>query len=341
MVKSEMIQTIPIETFLESIHGYDLIIDARSPHEYDESHIPLAQNFYALSDEEHHRVGTTYKQISPFEARVQGASFVCLNAARHIHAIYPTFTPNSKIAIYCARGGMRSSSLGTILSDIGYRIDRVIGGYKSYRTFVTGYLEDLPPLNFITLGGNTGCGKSDLLNELDNVIDLEKMANHYGSVFGDVNGAQPTQKEFQNRLMHAFLSLNRTQSAFVEAESKRIGKIMLPAPLYKQMETGFRIEITAPLEQRVERIMRMYDTMNEPFFMERMERISPYISRDDKTSAIAAFLNGDLPRVSEILLTQYYDKVYKVTIKPDMSIHNDDPLKTLDILRGIQDEQQC
>jgi len=86
--------------------------------------------------------------------------------------------------------------------------------------------------------------------------------------------------------------------------------------------------------------MRMYDAMDETFFLERMERISPYISREDKGSAIAAFENGDLPRVSEILLMQYYDKVYKVTIKPHMSIHNDDPLKTLDILRGIQDEQQ-
>ena len=340
MVKFEMIQTIPIETFLESQNTYDLIIDARSPHEYGESHVPSAQNFYALSDEEHHEIGTIYKQISPFEARVKGASYVCLNAARHIHDIYPTFTPNSRIAIYCARGGMRSSSLGTILSDIGYRIDRVIGGYKSYRTFVTDYLENLPPLHFITLAGNTGCGKSDLLSELDNVIDLEKMANHYGSVFGDVNGAQPTQKEFQNRLTHALLALNPAQSAFVEAESKRIGKIMLPAALYKQMESGFRVEITAPLEQRVERIMRMYDAMDERFFMARMERISPYISRDDKDSSITAFLNGDLSRVSEILLTQYYDKVYKVTIKPDVSLCNDDLTKTLEILRGIQDEQR-
>lgn len=335
-----MIQTIPIEIFLDTLSTYDLIIDARSPHEYGESHVPLAQNFYALSDEEHHQVGTIYKQLAPFEARVQGASFVCLNAARHIHDIYPAYTPGSKIAIYCARGGMRSSSLGTIFSNIGYRIDRITGGYKSYRTVVTQYLDNLPSVNFITLAGNTGCGKSDLLHELDNVIDLEKMANHYGSVFGDVNGVQPSQKEFQNRLMHAFLALKADQNAFVEAESKRIGKIMLPSTLYKQMESGFRIEITAPIEQRVKRIMRMYDTMDESFFMARMERISPYISRDDKASSIAAFENGDLSAVAEILLTQYYDKVYKITIKPDMSICNDDLAKTIEILKGIQDEQQ-
>lgn len=335
-----MMQTIPIETFLDNIRSYDLIIDARSPHEYGESHIPSSQNFYALNDEEHAQVGTTYKQVSPFEARVQGASLVCLNAARHIHEIYPAFTPNSKIAIYCARGGMRSSSLGTILSSIGYPIDRVIGGYKSYRSLITHYLENLPPFNFITLAGYTGCGKSDLLHELDNVVDLEKMANHYGSVFGDVSGDQPTQKEFQNRLAHALFALQSDKSAFIEAESKRIGKINLPRTLYNQMESGFRIEITAPLEQRVERIRFMYDRMDENFFRERMERISPYISREDKSSAIAAYENGELSEVAEILLIQYYDKVYKSTLKPAMSICNDDPAKTIEILKGIQNEHR-
>jgi tRNA 2-selenouridine synthase len=335
-----MIQTIPIETFLASLDDYDLIIDARSPCEYGESHIPRARNFYALSDEEHAQVGTIYKQISAFEARLKGASFVCLNAARHIQELYPAYNPGSKIAIYCARGGMRSSSLGTIFSSIGYPIERVIGGYKSYRTFVTGYLENLPPINFLTLMGHTGCGKSDLLQELTNVIDLEKMANHYGSVFGDVNGAQPTQKEFQNRLVHAVLGLDVTKGAFVEAESKRIGKIMLPNSLYHQMDAGLRIEITAPIEQRVTRIMRMYDHMDESFFMGRMERISPYISRDDKASSITAFENGNLARVSEILLTQYYDKVYKVTIKPSITICNDDHAKTIETLKEIQREQR-
>ena len=333
-----MMQTIPIETFLETLDTYDLVIDARSPREYDESHVPEARNFYALNDEEHRIVGTLYKQVSPFEARVEGASYVCQNAARHIKELYPSFTPNSKIAIYCARGGMRSSSLSTIFSSIGYRIDRVNGGYKSYRKFVVDYLENLPVLDFITLAGNTGCGKSDLLQSLENVLDLEKMANHYGSVFGDISGVQPTQKEFQNRLVHAFRSLNPARHAFVESESKRIGKITLTAPLYRQMTQGFRVEITAPMEQRIERIIRMYDPMDGDFFRERMERISPYISREDKAAALSAFDNADLPRVAGILLTQYYDKVYKITVKPDISICNDDPVKTVEILKALQNE---
>lgn len=333
--------TIPIDTFLTSLSQYDLIIDARSPREYSESHIPNALNLYALSDEEHHLVGTTYKQISAFNARVQGAAFVCQNAARHIQELYPTYNPGSKIAIYCARGGMRSGSLGTIFSSIGYPIQRVEGGYKSYRAFVVDTLENLPHIPFLTLSGHTGCGKSDLLHDLDNVVDLEKMANHYGSVFGDVNGAQPLQKEFQNRLVHCVLGLDLNRGVFVEAESKRIGKIMLPNGLHVQMEKGLKIEITAPIEQRVQRIIRMYETMNGEFFTQRMEKISPYISRADKLDAISAFEQGNLEKVSEILLVRYYDHVYKGGREADRVICNDDHAKTIEILKEIQREHQC
>ena len=134
-----------------------IVIDARSPREYKSPH-PRRPKL-TLNDEEHRIVGTLYKQVSPFEARVQGASYVCVNASNHIKALYPAFTPNSKIAIYCARGGMRSSSLSTIFSSIGYRIDRIHGGYKQYRRYVVDYLDSLPSIRFITLSGHTGCGR--------------------------------------------------------------------------------------------------------------------------------------------------------------------------------------
>lgn len=338
VLQLRIMQTIPIETFLDTLHTYDLVIDARSPREYEESHIPGARNFYALNDEEHRIVGILYKQVSPFEARVQGASYVCVNASNHIKALYPAFTPNSKIAIYCARGGMRSSSLSTIFSSIGYRIDRIHGGYKQYRWYVVDYLDSLPSIRFITLSGHTGCGKSELLEHLDNVLDLEKMANHYGSVFGDVGGLQPSQKEFQNRIVHGYRALDPRRHAFVESESKRIGRLTLSAAIHDQMMQGFRVEITAPLEQRVSRIIRMYDRMDGAFFSERMERISPYISREDKTAALCAFDNGDLEHVAEILLVQYYDKVYKRSHTPDLTLHNDDPAQTAATLAELQRE---
>lgn len=333
-----MTTDITIQTFIDNIENYDLIIDARSPAEYERSHIQNAVNYYALNDKEHQEIGTVHKQISPFEARVKGAAYVCKNAVEHIQTLYKSFTPGAKIAIYCARGGMRSSSLATIFSSIGYRIDRVNGGYKAYRAFMLPYLENFDAYRFITLTGLTGCGKSELLESLDNVIDLEKMANHYGSVFGEARGEQPTQKEFQNRAAHNILRLNPQIPVFIEAESKKIGHIIMPSNLHKSMSAGLRVEITAPLKSRIDRIVKMYSHINSEFFLQCIEKITPYIKHSDKLDIIAEYKKGELPRVAEILLTQYYDKVYKKTLPPDLIINNEHPSETLETLRALQRE---
>jgi tRNA 2-selenouridine synthase len=330
---------IKAQDFIENIKNYDLIIDARSPAEFAYSHIPNAVNFFALNDAEHQEIGTVHKQISPFEARVKGAAYVCKNAVAHIQSLYEAVTPSAKIAIHCAKGGMRSSSLATIFSSIGYRIDRVDGGYKSYRACIVPYIERFEDFRFITLTGHTGCGKSELLESLENVVDLEKMANHYGSVFGAARGEQPSQKEFQNRLAHAFLDIDKKYPAFIEAESKKIGQIALPPTLHENMAKGFLVEITAPLEQRVERIVQMYSHIGDDFFAHCMERITPYIKHTDKEDAVKAYSKGDLEKVSEILLVKYYDNVYKKALQPNMIIHNDDPQKTVKILRELQKEK--
>lgn len=335
-----MTTDIAINNFIENIKVYDLVIDARSPKEYEHSHIQGAVNYFALNDKEHQEIGTVYKQISPFEARAKGAAYVCKNAVEHIDSLYRSFTPSAKIAIYCARGGMRSSSLSTIFSSIGYRIDRIVGGYKAYRSFVLPYLENFDDFRFITLAGHTGCGKSELLQRLSNVIDLERMANHYGSVFGAASGVQPSQKEFENRVAHAFFALDKQLPAFIEAESKKIGQVVVPSPLHDSLSKGFRIEITAPIEQRVERIVQMYSKIPEEFFMHCMERITPYIKHVDKDSAIAAYNKGELEEVAEILLVRYYDTVYKTTFPPNMTIDNENPAKTVEILQELQNERR-
>jgi tRNA 2-selenouridine synthase len=318
---------------------YDLIIDARSPKEYAESHIPGAVNYYALDDDQHKEIGTLYKQVSPFEARVNGAAYVCLNAAEHIKKLYPAYTPKAKIAVYCARGGMRSSSLSTIFSSIGYRIDRLQGGYKKYRSFVLEYLDTIPKLDLIVLRGNTGCGKSDLLAKLENVIDLEGLANHYGSSFGALNGPQPTQKAFQNNLVHLLMHVDPTRPVFIEGESKRIGKVIVPKPLFDMMADGFQVAVTAPIAQRVERTVRLYTGTDDDSFYRNMERITPYIKRTAKAECIEAFARNDLVKVAEILLLEYYDTVYKKHKKIDYTLHNDDEAESLRILNTLQKER--
>ena len=333
-----MTREITAEQLIANYEEYDLILDVRSPSEFAESHVPGARNFYALTDEERKEVGTLYKQVSPFEAKVKGAAYVCKNAITHIDSLYPEFTPKHRIAIYCARGGMRSGSISTIFANIGYRIDRVKGGYKAYRNEVTKYMESFEPRRFIVLGGNTGCGKSDLLAKLHNTVDLEGLANHYGSSFGAVNGAQPGTKAFQNALMHAVMATDPELPVFIESESKRIGKLVVPNALYKMMGEGLRVEVTAPLEQRVKRIVRMYEHISDDFFHASMERISPYIKRSAKEEAVDAYGRGDLEAVAEILLVEYYDVVYKKPKRVDVTLSNDDEAKSLEQLNTLQKE---
>ena len=293
-----MLQTISTETFLHDEETYELIIDARSPAEYAHSKIPNAINLYALSDEEHHEVGYIHKQQSKNNAKLKGASYICLNAARHIYTLNKLCKIGSKIAIYCARGGLRSASLATIFSNIGYRVDRLDLGYKGYRNIVVNYLENFDHKNFIVLGGNTGCGKSELIRSLENSIDLEEIANHLGSTFGSIKGIQPTQKEFQNRLFTALLHTDKNKPIFIEGESKRIGSIILPDLLYQRMGEGVRVEITAPIEQRVQRILKDYTDIDDEFFYHSMERITPYIGKNAKREAIKFYKDFNLALIN-------------------------------------------
>lgn len=330
-----MLIDLEIDAFNTQKTNFDLLIDARSPKEFKESHIPHAQNFYALSDDEHEEVGTLYKQVSRNDAKALGASYICTNVASHIKTLYKKYKAGSKIGIYCARGGLRSSSIAHILSSIGYQVFRLSGGYKNYRSYVVSYLEHVPHRNFIVLGGNTGCGKSELLQDLPLSIDLEKMANHLGSTFGSIKGAQPSQKEFQNRLFEALFAIDTKDYIFIEGESKRMGSIILPSSLHNAMKESYRIEITAPLNQRVERILKDYKAIEDQFFYTSMETITPYIKTTAKEEAIDAYQKSNLARVAEILLVDYYDIVYRKPKHIDAIIDNAHHTQTIEQLKNL------
>lgn len=327
-----MLETIEINPFIKNLESFDILIDARSPSEFAHSHIPNAINLYALTDAQHKEVGTLYKSGSKNEAKILGASYICDNAANHILSLGKSYKIGSKIGIYCARGGMRSHSLGVIFSNIGYRVHKLQHGYKAFRSHVVKFLESEIELSFIVLGGNTGCGKSELIEHCENSIHLEQLANHLGSSFGAVKGVQPSQKMFQNRLFFALAQADKTKPIFIESESKKIGAIILPDSLYERMRKGFRVEITAPIEQRVARILKDYSEVNEEFFNHAIQRISPYLKREVKEEVMDAFAIGDLTKVAKILLLDYYDKVYKKPSRIDYSIDNSNHQQTLQIL---------
>ena len=185
--------------------GFDDIIDVRAPAEYAEDHLPGAINLPVLSDAERARVGTIYKQVSPFDARKLGAALVAANAARHLQGPLADRGGAWQPLVYCWRGGQRSGSFGTILSQIGWRVARVQGGYKAWRSLVVDRVQNGPiAAPVIVLDGNTGSAKTAILQRLaqrgHQVIDLEGLANHRGSLFGGHPEGQPSQKMFEGRL---------------------------------------------------------------------------------------------------------------------------------------------
>jgi len=330
-----MLVELEIDAFIAQKSTFDLLIDARSPNEFYESHIANAQNFYALNDAQHQEVGTLYKQVSRNDAKILGARYICQNVAQHLQEIAKTYKIGSKIGIYCARGGLRSSSIAIILSHIGYQVYRLKGGYKSYRFYVLSYLDTFPHHKFILLGGNTGCGKSELLQTLQPSIDLEKLANHLGSSFGSIKGEQPSQKAFENSLCDILCKINPNEHIFIEAESKRMGKCTVPALLHERMLQGYRIEITAPLSQRVERILKDYQSVTPEFFNQAIHIIAPYIKKASKVAAIEAFERNNLSEVAKILLVEYYDLVYKKPKKVDLILENSHNKVTLVALNAL------
>lgn len=315
---------------------FELLIDARSPAEFNHSHIKNAQNFYALSDDEHKEIGTIYKQ-NKAHAKVLGAKYVCKNLDTHLEKIYDKHRVGSLVGIYCARGGMRSHSIASVLGMIGYRVVRLVGGYKAYRNHVLEAINRANEIKFITLFGNTGSFKTKLINSLDESVNLEKLANHLGSVFGSISGIQPSQKAFEDGIFESLLRL-KNGVCFIEGESARIGNLTLPKPLYLAMRDGVSVEIRASLERRIECIMADYESISDEFFYSCMKKITPFIAKDARLQAIKAFENGDLAMVCEILLTKYYDNVYKKPARVDFSICADDFLQARAELLAIYDD---
>lgn len=300
------------------IHDFDIIIDVRSPSEFAHSHIPDAINMPVLDDMQRHLVGQCYRN-NPFQARILGASLVCENISHLLKYISDVLHPSKKILIYCARGGQRSLALATILEAIGYRISRLKGGYKAYRNHVCEYLADDIHLYFIVLCGLTGSGKTEIIKAYTQSINLEYLAAHRGSSFGALECKQPSQKMFTNLL---FSVLNRhSDYVVVEFESKRIGELVLPKSFVCAMQKGLKIEVVAPIEDRIKRIVDEYGGMDVKAFQRGMQKIKPYMKHDAWIEALHHFENAEMMLCAEILLVEYYDRVYRHSICDERIFH--------------------
>ncbi len=245
-----------------SAQGFDDIIDVRAPAEFADDHLPGAISLPVLNDEERARIGTIYKQVSPFTARKLGAALVARNAAAHLEGALADRPGGWRPLVYCWRGGQRSGSFATILSQIGWRVETLAGGYKAWRGLVVQAVYDMPVLSpVVVLDGNTGSAKTEVLNLLPGlgvqVIDLEGLAHHRGSLFGSV-GPQPSQRAFEGALALALARLDPARPVVVEAESSKIGNCRLTPGLWKAMVAAPRVSIAASRPARAAYLTRAY-----------------------------------------------------------------------------------
>jgi tRNA 2-selenouridine synthase len=247
--------------------GFDDIIDVRAPAEWAEDCLPGAINLPVLDDAERAEVGTIYKQVSPFTARKVGAALVAANAARHLQGPLADKPGGWRPLVYCWRGGQRSGSFATILTQIGWRVETIAGGYKAWRGLVVDALYDQPFLcRVVVLDGNTGSAKTDILNMLQGlgvqVLDLEGLARHRGSLFGAMPGGQPSQRGFESALAMKMVGLDPARVVVVEAESSKVGNCRLPPELWKAMVAAPRVSIVAPLQARAAYLARAYGDLS-------------------------------------------------------------------------------
>lgn len=323
---------------VESINNADIIIDVRSPSEFNHSHIPNAINLPILNDYEYKNIGIIYKK-NPIEANFLGASIACMNISNILEKNRDLLNHKNKILIYCARGGNRSLSLYNVLTPLKLRVERINGGYKAYRNIVVNYLNNPINKTFLTLCGNTGCGKSELIKKAESwSIDLENLCNHFGSSFGFMcssitNKNMPSMKMFQNML---FLNLtNKKGILLIENESKKLGNIIIPNTLYNAYQDSKKILITCDLEYRIERIYNLYKNIKYNDFINTINKISPYIKKEIKNEIIIAFDNNELKKVTELLLVKYYDLKYKKS-NCDFVVNSNDINKAYDEVLDIR-----
>jgi tRNA 2-selenouridine synthase len=273
------VQTLGAEDACRRLAAFDLVIDARSPAEYAEDHLPGAVNWPVLDDDERREVGTTDKQVSSFDARKTGAALVARRIADIIDREVRGKPTGWKPLVYCWRGGKRSGTLAWFLDQIGFRTHVLQGGYKAFREQVRSDLETLPlGFDYTVVAGRTGSGKTRLLQALAaqgaQVLDLEGLAQHRGSVLGGLpHDPQPTQRAFETRLWHALSGFDPSRPVFVESESRKIGQRQVPEALLDRMRREGRVlMVEMPDTARVQLLLEEYG-----FFAQQLERFCAHM----------------------------------------------------------------
>ena len=310
------------------------IIDARSEGEFAQSHILGAHNLPILNNKERVVIGTLYKEKGSEAATLKGFELV----GPRFHQIQKeaiSLFPNRKIIVYCWRGGMRSQILSWLLEMVGFEVFRLKGGYKTYRTFT--FEEVRKDRKLIVLGGKTGAAKTVLLQKLqekgEQVLDLEGIANHKGSSFGGLPD-QPSVEQFENLVAEDLKNLDPSIPTWVENESRRIGRLIVPDRLFEQMGKASLIDIQKSEQERIAHIAEEYGDLPEEELISAVKRVQKKLGGLRTQEAIEAIQNKETTSwISNLLI--YYDKTYEF----DLTRHEAGKTQTLDLSGKTLTEQ--
>lgn len=314
---------LPIDEAVARLDDFDAIVDARSPSEFAEDHLPGALNAPVLDDAQRAQVGTIHKQRSAFEARRTGAAIVARNVGGLIERLFADRPHDWRPLVYCWRGGNRSGALATVFARIGWRTSVIDGGYRAFRRRALDDLGRWPAeLRLRVLAGRTGTGKSLVLQRLAaagaQVLDLEAVARHRGSVLGPMPGApQPSQKGFETGLWDAIRRFDRAHPVFVESESRRVGRCHVPDALIAAMRSAPCLRLDAGLPVRAALLLREYrHFVDDPALLfERLERLAPLHGQRQVDAWKALAGAGRWEAFVESMLAQHYDPAYEHSMK--------------------------
>ena len=289
-----------------------VLLDVRSPAEYEHGHIPGALSLPLFSNEERAEIGTLYKQAGPKQALLKGLERVGPKM-RFLVEEAQRLAPSGKVALHCWRGGQRSGSLAWLLDLAGLDVQVASGGYKAYRNYI---LEQFAqrPAQLRIVGGSTGSGKTEVIHALrdagEQVIDLEGLAHHKGSAFGALGEApQPTVEQFENDLFEAFRQRCTQRPIWLENESRAIGRVYIPDPFWRRMLAAPLFGLQVPFEKRLARLVKLYAQYPQEALAASFEKISKRLGGQHLKAALEALDAGDYAAAAAVALS-YYDKSY-------------------------------